>query len=57
VNKTQRVRLLKPHTHGGVTRPVGAELTLRPDQAKRLIDRGKAEAIDQSAAAKPGKES
>jgi len=37
-----QVTLLAPHTHRRIERMVGDKLTLRPDQASRLIDLGTA---------------
>jgi hypothetical protein len=40
-----RIKLIKPHTHGGRRYPVGAELELRPEQAGWLVAQGVAESI------------
>ena len=40
--KTLKVTLLEPHTHRGIDLLPGAQITLREDQAKRLIAAGRA---------------
>lgn len=40
--KTVEITLLAPHTHKGVDCKAGERIIVRDDQAKRLIDAGRA---------------
>jgi len=43
--KTIKIKLLKPHTHGGRYLPKGSELTLNADSANWLISIKTAEEV------------
>ncbi|MDO8940904.1 MAG: hypothetical protein Q7U98_17250 [Methylicorpusculum sp.] len=40
LTKTVRVKLIKPHQHGGIDHPAGATIKVRPLQAVWLQERG-----------------
>jgi hypothetical protein len=50
-----RVKLIKPHTHGGRLYPPAADLDLRPEQAGWLVALGVAEALETPTPDKPAK--